>query len=91
MWIKLLEPFVRKITSGRFLAFIMITGTLCYAVIISLNAVLGIGKVDPAVQGLIEKVAMFVLGAFTSIATGVYKEYWDQNRTRQSDQNGGTK
>jgi hypothetical protein len=78
------EKILSKLLSGRFLAFMMITGTLCYAVIISLNAVLGIVKVDPAVKDVVEKVAMYILGAFTTIATGVYKEYWDQDRVKKS-------
>lgn len=76
---------IKKVLSGRFLAFMMITGTLCYSVIISLNAVLGVTKIDPAVKDVVEKVAMFVLGAFTTIATGVYKEYWDQDRQQKQE------
>lgn len=67
-----------KIASGRYMAFMMITATLCYAVILSLNAVLGLTKANPEVKDVIEKVAMFILGAFTTIATGLYKEYFDR-------------
>jgi hypothetical protein len=81
--INIFAIIVKKLTSGRFLAFLMITWTLCYAVILSVNAVLGVNKnIDATAQALIEKVAMFILGAFTSIATGVYKEYWDQARAQ---------
>lgn len=69
---------MNKLWSGRFWSFMMITATLCYAVIISINAVLGLGKVDPAVKDIVEKVAMFILGSFVTIATGVYKEYYDR-------------
>ena len=56
----------------------MITFTLCQAVYMSMNAILGISKVDPETKSLIEKVAMFILGSFVTIATGVYKEYFDR-------------
>jgi hypothetical protein len=70
---------VNKFLSGRFLAFIMITLTLCMAVNKSMDAVLGISKCDPAIKDLVEKVAMFILGSFVTIVTGVYKEYFDRN------------
>jgi len=61
----------------------MVTATLCFAVIKSLNAVLSLDKVDPAIKEVVEKVSMFILGAFVTIATGIYKEYWDQGRHPQ--------
>ena len=79
MFVALIKRIVDKILSGRFLAFVMITYTLCQAVFMSMNAILGISKVDPATKDLIEKIAMFILGSFVTIATGVYKEYFDRN------------
>ena len=86
------EIVLNKVTSGRFLVFIMVTGTLCYAVIQSINAVFGIIKVDPAIKDLVEKVAMFILGAFVSLVTGIYKEYFDRSdRTKQENGKGEVK
>ena len=82
----ILEKIVDKSLGARFVTFIMVIGTLCYATIQSVNAVFGILKVDPAIKDLVEKIAMFILGAFVPIATGMYKEYYDRN-----DRNGNGK
>ena len=68
--------------SARFWAFLMVVGTLCYAVIVSVSAVFSQITVDP----VIEKVAMFILGAFVAIATGMYKDYFGRE-DRQGDKN----
>jgi uncharacterized membrane protein len=81
---------LKKLFSGRFLAFMMVTWTLCNAVNISLGAVFGIIKIDPATKEVVEKVAMFILGVFSAIATGMYKEYWDQNRHQSAGNPGQT-
>ncbi|CAK0748944.1 hypothetical protein CCP3SC15_150009 [Gammaproteobacteria bacterium] len=73
---------LKKLFSGRFLAFMMVTWTLCNAVNLSLSAVFGVIKIDPATKEVVEKIAMYILGAFTTIATGMYKEYWDQGRNQ---------
>jgi hypothetical protein len=76
---------IPKLLSGRFLSFMMITATLCYCSVVSVNAALGVSKVDPAVKDVVEKVAMFILGAFVSIATGIYKEYYDRSDRKQPE------
>lgn len=66
---------MNKLWSARFWTFMMVVATLCYSVIISVTSVFGKATVDP----VIEKVAMFILGAFVAIATGMYKEYFDRD------------
>lgn len=65
---------MNKLWSARFWTFMMVIATLCYTVVLSVTAVLGASKADPVV----EKVAMFILGAFVTIATGMYKDYFDR-------------
>ena len=65
---------MNKVWSARFWTFLMVIATLCYTVIIAVNSMFLAAKVD----AVIEKVAMFLLGSFTTIATGMYKEYFDR-------------
>jgi hypothetical protein len=58
----------------------MTIATLCYVTVVSVSAIFVKGQVDP----VIEKVAMFILGAFVTIATGMYKEYFDRNDRQQT-------
>lgn len=71
---------MNKIWSARFWTFIMTIATLCYVTVVSVSAIFVKGQVDP----VIEKVAMFILGAFVTIATGMYKEYFDRNDRQQT-------
>ena len=66
---------MNKLWSARFWTFMMTMATLCYIVVMSVSAIFVANKVDP----IVEKIAMFILGSFTSIATGMYKEYFDRN------------
>jgi hypothetical protein len=66
---------MNKLWSARFWTFLMVILTLCITVLASVRAIFNTtGTIDPVV----EKIAMFILGAFTSIATGMYKEYFDR-------------
>ena len=71
---------MNKLWSARFWTFLMVIATLCYTVIIAVNSMFLASKVD----AVIEKVAMFLLGSFTTIATGMYKEYFDRNDRSKS-------
>ena len=66
---------VNKLWSARFWTFMMVMFTLCMTVLASVHAVFNRQPIDPVV----EKVAMFILGAFVTIATGMYKEYFDRD------------
>lgn len=65
---------MNKLWSARFWTFMMVMFTLCYIVIMAVTTIFTIAKSDP----VIEKVAMFILGAFVTIATGMYKEYFSR-------------
>ena len=66
---------MNKLWSARFWSMMAVIITLCYIVIISVSAVFNKGQVDQVT----EKMAMFILGAFVAIATGMYKEYFDRD------------
>jgi hypothetical protein len=86
------EKVIDKILSGRFLGFIMVIATFCYITTVSINAVFGIIKIDPTTKDVVEKVAMYILGAFTTMAIGMYKEYYDRSDRDKTEQpkQGGT-
>ena len=66
---------MNKLWSARFWTFMMVIATLCYAVIMCITSVFNKQPIDPVV----EKVAMFVLGAFVTIVTGMYKDYFSRD------------
>ena len=76
---------MNKLWSARFWTFMAVIFTLCYVTMVSVSAIFIKGNVDPVV----EKTGMFILGAFVTICTGMYKEYF--TRDDRKLQQGGIK
>ena len=77
------KQLLDKITSGRWIATVFITGTFCY---------ITIKCIDLFTQNLatdklpfVKEILMFVLGAFTTQAGNVITSYFDRSDRKQEN------
>lgn len=83
-----LKHILSKMTSGRWITTVLITFTFCFITVKCINlftANLGTDKFP-----VVEKILMFVLGAFTTQAGNVITSYFDRS-DRKSENEGGAK
>ena len=81
------KQLLSKISSGRWIATVFITGTFCWITIRGIDLFAQNLATDKL--PLVEKILMFILGAFTTQAGNIITSYFDRSDRKQEE--GGVK
>ena len=81
----IINSIIPKFLSARFIATIMVIGTLCWSVVKCLSMAQS-AVADEKVFSLVKEIVMFVLGAFISVVTSVTTLYFGRtDRSNKED------
>ena len=77
-------PFIQKITSARFWMVLLVTITLCAAVLKCFDLILSVIKIqDEKVMTFVKEIIMFVLGAFVSVVSAITTLYFSREDRKE--------
>lgn len=84
-----IKHILSKMTSGRWVVTVLLTGTFCLITIKCINLLIANLATDKL--PIVKEILMFVLGAFTTQAGNVITGYFGRSDRKPESENGGAK